>query len=201
MTRRERMTLLRLVILASGLLCGGLFLVAPLWSRAGEAAAERRALAADEARLAAEWTDFATTLAARGVTGPLNAVALPDSLLARLLLERPLPPPGGLRRGTDVLPAFLTELGQVGLDHDIEWTGAKSLGGELQTVSLLNGEQLPIQVAHWEMSGHGTFAAIGRALRALHHGAVPVRVRAVQIRAAEDDAVDVTLTLDLFGAP
>lgn len=201
MSRRESLIILRLVILAVGLIGGGLFLVAPLWSQADQAAEERRALAADQARLDSEWAAFAAHMAEKGQTAPLNSVSLPDSLLSQLLLNQPLPPPTGLLRASATVPEFLAELARLGTSHDIDWTSARTLGLESRSVTLASGEQLPIQVVRFEVIGRGAFAATGRAIRAISQGAIPVRVLTVAIQSAPDDLVDATLTLEIFGAP
>lgn len=201
MTRREQFIALRLAVLVVGLVGGGLFLVAPLWSKAAEVAARRAALLGDEARVEAEWNTFAAELAARGVTGPLERSTLSDSTLARLLTDRPLPPPGGMHRAAEAVPLFLADLGRIGDEYGIDWSGAKNLGQEMTSAALSTGEALPVTHITLEITGRGPFAALGRALRALGGGQVPVRVRGLQLESASDEEVAATLTLDLYGAP
>jgi hypothetical protein len=201
MTRREQFILLRLVALVVGLVGGGLFLVAPLWTKAGEVAAQRRSLLADESRVEADWNTFAAELAARGMTGTLDRSTLSDSTLAQLLTRRPLPPPGGMHRAADAMPLFLAELGRIGDEFGIDWSGAKNLGTELTTAPLASGEALPVTHVTLEISGRGPFVALGRALRALGESDVPVRIRGLKLESASDDEVAATLTLDLYGAP
>lgn len=201
MTRREQFILLRLVVLVVGLVGGGLFLVAPLWTKAGEVAAQRRALAADEARVEAEWNNFAARLTARGVPNAAEPGALPDSALARLLADRPLPPPAGLHRLAEAMPLFLAELGRIGDAYGLDWSGQRTLSTETTTTALASGEALPVTHLVLEVTGRGPFVALGRALRALSAAEVPVRVRGLKLEAASDDEVLATLTLDLYGAP
>lgn len=201
MTRREQFIVLRLVILVVGLVGGGLFLVTPLWTKAGGLAAERRALEADVARVDTDWNAFAAGLQARGMTTAIDRSTLPDSTLARLLTGGPLPPPGGIHAAANAMPLFLAELGRIGTEYDIDWSGTKTLAMEATTTPLASGEALPVTHLSVEVTGRGPFVAIGRALRALSAGEVPVRVRALKLEAASDDDVVATLSIDLYGAP
>jgi hypothetical protein len=71
----------------------------------------------------------------------------------------------------------------------------------MTSAALSTGEALPVTHITLEITVRGPFAALGRALRALGSGPVPVRVRGLQLESASDEEVAATLTLDLYGAP